>query len=250
MSVSDFLTDFSDCHCKLTLKLLASFQKESINNNLKELPCTVHCRYTWTETSSIHFQNSFTHPLVKKELDNFLSTEIHLNGKGIDNATEAIDTIMHTAADFGLKKKRPKNKFRHQSKNWFDFDLKVKKKEVYNKARLMSMFPNDPQVRDRPFNLKGEGGYGFLFRSEFFFRTTQELEYLFFLSRKARIFFPDFNIRLYDKTQIIFFFLHQNQNIFFSNIGNQNIFLENNHNPPPPFKLNGHSLKRILLQIV
>jgi hypothetical protein len=38
-------------------------------------------------------------------------------------------------------------------------------------------------VRDRPFNLKGRG-YGFLFRSEFFFRTAQELEYLFFLSRK------------------------------------------------------------------
>jgi hypothetical protein len=31
-------------------------------------------------------------------------------------------------------------------------------------------------IRDRPFNLKG--GYGFLFRSENFLRTTQELEYL------------------------------------------------------------------------
>ena len=40
---------------------------------------------------------------------------------------------------------------------------------------------------------------GFLFRSEFFFRTTQELEYYFFLSRKAGIFFPEYNIRLYDK---------------------------------------------------
>jgi hypothetical protein len=30
-----------------------------------------------------------------------------------------------------------------------------------------------------------------------FFRTTQELEY-FFLSRRARTFFPEFNIRLYD----------------------------------------------------
>ena len=39
----------------------------------------------------------------------------------------------------------------------------------------------------------------FLFRSEFFFRTTQELEYLFFLSCKARNFFPEYNIRLYDK---------------------------------------------------
>jgi hypothetical protein len=52
-------------------------------------------------------------------------------------------------------------------------------------------------VRDRPFNLQG-GGYGFLFRSEFFFRTTRELEF-FFLSRKAQFFFPEVNIRLYDK---------------------------------------------------
>ena len=84
--------------------------------------------------------------------------------------------------------------------------------------------------------LEGWGGYGFLFRSEIFFRTTQELEYLFLLSRKARIFSPEFNIRLYDNNSEsdYFFFLHQNQNIFFSNIGNQNIFLEKNHNPPPP----------------
>jgi hypothetical protein len=97
-------------------------------------------------------------------------------------------------------------------------------------------------IRDRPFNLQG-GGYGFLFRSDIFFQTTQELE-LFFLSRKAQFFFPEFNIRLryITKTlnQIIFFFLHQNQNIFFNNIGNHNIFLEKNHNPP--FKLNGRSL--------
>ena len=47
----------------------------------------------------------------------------------------------------------------------------------------------------------------FCFVQNFFFWTTQELEYLFFLSRKARIFFPEFNIWLYDKNfkQIIFF---------------------------------------------
>jgi hypothetical protein len=93
-------------------------------------------------------------------------------------------------------------------------------------------------VRDRPFNLKGGGmgDYGFLFRSEIFFRTTQELEYLFFLLREARIFFPEFNIRLYDKNfeSDYFFFLHQNPNIFFSNTGNQNFFLKKKHNPPPP----------------
>jgi hypothetical protein len=75
----------------------------------------------------------------------------------------------------------------------------------------------------------------FLVRSEFFFRTTQELEYLFILSRKARIFFQNLTLGYMTKTlnQIIFSFLHQNQNIFFSNIGNQNIFLEKNITPHP-----------------
>jgi hypothetical protein len=80
-------------------------------------------------------------------------------------------------------------------------------------------------LRDRPFNLKGEVMVCFLFRSEFFFRTTQELEY-FFLSRKANFFPQILTLGYMTKTlnQIIIFFLHQNQNIFFSNIGNQNIF--------------------------
>ena len=64
-----------------------------------------------------------------------------------------------------------------------------------------------------------------------------------FLSRKARNFFSEFSIRLYDEnpeSDYCFFFLHQNHNLFFSNIRNQNIFLEKNRDPP--CKLNGPSL--------
>ena len=39
----------------------------------------------------------------------------------------------------------------------------------------------------------------FCFVQNFFFRTTQELEYYFLLKREARNFSPEFNIRLYDK---------------------------------------------------
>ena len=80
--------------------------------------------------------------------------------------------------------------------------------------------------RDRPFNLQ-EGVMVFRFVKKNFF-GQYELEYISFLSREARIFFLEFNIRLYDKNSEsdYFFFLHQNQNIFFCNIGNQNFFLE------------------------
>ena len=47
-------------------------------------------------------------------------------------------------------------------------------------------------------------GYGFFFVQNFFF-GQHELEY-FFLSRKARNFFPEFNIRLYGKKSDYFFY--------------------------------------------
>ena len=79
----------------------------------------------------------------------------------------------------------------------------------------------------------------FCFVQNFFSDNTRVRIFIFFVARSA-IFFPEFNIRLYDKNSEsdYFFFLHQNQNIFFSNIGNQNIFLEKN----PYFKLNDRSL--------
>ena len=81
-------------------------------------------------------------------------------------------------------------------------------------------------IRDRPFNLKGGLWFFVSFRN--FFSDNTRVRIFIFLSRKARNFFPEFNIRLYDKNSEsdYFFFLHQNQNIFFSNIGNQNSFLE------------------------
>jgi hypothetical protein len=52
--------------------------------------------------------------------------------------------------------------------------------------------------RDQPFNL--QGGLWFLFRSEIYFRTTRELEGLFFQ------FFNFFDIRLFDKNSELDFF--------------------------------------------
>ena len=92
--------------------------------------------------------------------------------------------------------------------------------------------------RERPFNLKG--GLWFFVS----FRQHKSYNIIFFCRAKRKFFFPNLTLGYMTKilNHIIFFFLHQHQNIFFSNIGNQNIFLEKNHNPPPPFKLNGRSL--------
>jgi hypothetical protein len=48
--------------------------------------------------------------------------------------------------------------------------------------RLFTSHSFHKLIRDRPFNLQ-RGGYGFLFPSEFFFRTTRELEHKILLPK-------------------------------------------------------------------
>ena len=83
----------------------------------------------------------------------------------------------------------------------------------------------------------------FRFVQKFFLRTTQELEYLLIFSCKARIYFPEFNIRLYDKhseSDILYFFSSIKIKIFFSaTLGIRIIFFLK---AITPFKLNGRSL--------
>jgi hypothetical protein len=75
-------------------------------------------------------------------------------------------------------------------------------------------------------HLTWRGGLWFfvLFRI-FFFGQHKSYNINFFCRAKREIFFHNITLGYMTKTlnQIIFFFLHQNQNIFFSNIGNQNI---------------------------
>ena len=91
----------------------------------------------------------------------------------------------------------------------------------------------------RPFNLKGEGGGGGVmvscFVQKFFFRTTQELEYLFFWSCKARNFFPEFNIRLYDKNSEsdYFFFPPLKSEYFFQQHWESEYFFQKKTITPP-----------------
>ena len=108
-------------------------------------------------------------------------------------------------------------------------------------AILAEMFPTNSWqnvvVRDRPFNLKGGGGgYGFLFRSEKKFQTTQELEYYFFLLRKAWNFFPESNIRLYDKNSEsdYFFFPPPKSEYFFQQHWESEYFFRKKTITPPP----------------
>jgi hypothetical protein len=81
----------------------------------------------------------------------------------------------------------------------------------------------------------------------FFSDNTRVRIFIFLVARSEIFFFQNLTLGYTTKTlnQIIFFFLHQNQNIFFSNIGYQNIFFRKK--TIPPFKLNGRSLTSVII---
>ena len=74
----------------------------------------------------------------------------------------------------------------------------------------------------------------FYFVQKYFFRTTQELEYLFFLSRQAQNFFQQFNITLYDKnSESYFFFSPPKSEYFFQQHWESEYFFRRKPYPPP-----------------
>ena len=105
------------------------------------------------------------------------------------------------------------------------------------------------QFRDRPFNLKGL--WFFVSFRIFFSDNTRVRIFIFFVTESAT-FFPEFNIRLYDKNSEsdYFFFPPPKSEYFFQQHWESEYFFRKKTitpppppPPPPPFKLNGRSLR-------
>ena len=97
--------------------------------------------------------------------------------------------------------------------------------------------------RDRPFNLKG--GVTVFVSFRIFFSDNTRVRIYIVLSRKARIFFLEFNISLYDKNSESdhFFFQPPKSEYFFQQHWESEYFFRRKPQPPP-FKLNGRSLSK------
>ena len=90
-----------------------------------------------------------------------------------------------------------------------------------------------------------------------FFSDNKRVRIFIFLSRQAQIFFPELNIRLYDKNSEsdYFFFLHQNQNIFSATLGIRIFFFRKKAQQPlgtpvsSTNKTDRHDITEILLKV-
>ena len=120
MFVFDFKPTFSDCHCKISIKILASFEYQKETSGLKDFPTETHVGYNNILTydhfnyypfgrdrsknaESINcFQETFAHPAVQNEIKQFLTDDISFEENGINKATNYIHGVFDK---FSLKKK-------------------------------------------------------------------------------------------------------------------------------------------------
>ena len=86
------------------------------------------------------------------------------------------------------------------------------------------------QILLRTDHLTCRGGYGFLFRSEFFFSDNTRVRiFILFVAHSAK-FFPEFNIRFYDKnSESDFFFPPPKSEYFFQQHWESEYFVRKNH---------------------
>ena len=62
--VADFLSTFSDCHCKISFEIMAKFSEKPLKNNPSSL---MKINYKWGEGSATKFQEAFSSSYVQQK---------------------------------------------------------------------------------------------------------------------------------------------------------------------------------------
>ncbi|CAG2229764.1 unnamed protein product [Mytilus edulis] len=147
--VSNFIPCFSDCHCKVSCMLLASYCPVFINKN--ENTQNFPGKFKWTDCSKEKFQDALCHPSCKLDINAFL-TNNYQDKSNINSAATDLQSIIIKAAKMSLKFKS--NKYKKKTinkKKWYDQDLYNKKRELNIKAKHMSENPYNININNNYF---------------------------------------------------------------------------------------------------
>ncbi|CAG2220031.1 unnamed protein product [Mytilus edulis] len=79
--VSEFVSTFSDCHCKISWEILAKYQiTETQSNNLHAAPVN----FRWTEDSPLKFQQALLSPDNQQKISSFLINDSDCSSEDIN----------------------------------------------------------------------------------------------------------------------------------------------------------------------
>ena len=148
-NVSPFNPILSDCHCKLSWKILSHF---NINHNDNTTLRPMKKIFMWGNSSASDFQSALLSDDIQTQIMNFKdNTEA-----SVSTLSEKLNVILLSAVYSCLIRPpitRKKSKLRRNHKNFFDKDLYKMRQNVVSYARTFSKYPFDPFVHGRFFKL-------------------------------------------------------------------------------------------------
>ncbi|VDI02521.1 Hypothetical predicted protein [Mytilus galloprovincialis] len=127
--VSEFVSTFSDCHCKISWEILAKYQiTETQSNNLHAAPVN----FRWTEDSPLKFQQALLSPDNQQKISSFLINDSDCSSEDINKKAQDLCDIFLSAAKISLVTPKKNKKGSRPQKKWFDSDLfKMRKNVIY-----------------------------------------------------------------------------------------------------------------------
>ena len=150
--VNAFNPIISDCHCLLQWKISSDFviRPENECHTTKLEP-----KFQWSTDSATKFELALSSPDIKENLAKFLAHDIDNGHNNVNTAANELTNIILSAAKRSLNrnKQKPKNP---KNKIWFNSDLRKKRKQLTDYARVFAQHPYDRQVRDHFFKLRKE----------------------------------------------------------------------------------------------
>ena len=106
--VSDFIPNYSDCHCILSMNLLTKYSIHVPNNKCKLIDFST--AYRWVSSSAAKFQDTLCHPICKKSIKDFLKKNLD----GVDDpdipTSEIVNILDRAALSATILKKKSDNK--------------------------------------------------------------------------------------------------------------------------------------------
>ena len=144
--VSPFIPNFSDAHCKLSWILISKFQGATCSRtkSFENVPS----QYFWDEKSCIKLQTELQSPALLEKITLFNSQNIDTKDESsINDAARNFEKIILDACNKCLKRPNQKKK-KPKHKHWYDSDLRTLRNQVVQKAKLMSTFPFNKELRN------------------------------------------------------------------------------------------------------
>ena len=143
------ISDHSQIITWLNIKSTLSFHKgnELDFSTLKKLPT----QFIWDKDSANLFKQALISSRTQTLIADFINCEFPVTEKGIDEAVESFESILHSAASQSLKRKIVKRRRKNTNiitKKWFDKECRLKRNALRKLANEKHRDPTNPDIRE------------------------------------------------------------------------------------------------------